>query len=72
MPDWTVPVDDLLVERWQCCSVCGREAGRTMRVQVWTGTVTILQLQCVRCQALDPTGVVLTGLMAHRYGKESP
>ena len=63
MPDWLVPIDDVLVERPRTCTQCGGPAGGLVAFKVWEGRAAVANLQCQRCTAL-------AALMHQRYGAD--
>ena len=50
-PDWTIALDDALVERYPRCQVCGR-AAQTLDAFLVSGLVVMVS-RCQRCAVQD-------------------
>jgi hypothetical protein len=69
--DWTVPVDDGLVDRLGTCTACGGGQGLYGRWEIWLGTTRALAIVvCDRCLRTDPQRLRLTARLEARYGSE--
>ena len=64
--DWTVPVDDLLVERWGGCTGCGRWPLDHAGIQAVDGLAIAVSL-CGRCYRQDPQYQRVDAMLAERY-----
>ena len=53
-PDWTIALDDALVERYPRCQVCGR-AAQTLDAFLVSGLVVMVS-RCQRCAVQDKAG----------------
>ena len=66
--DWLAAVDDLLLERWRCCTCCGRRGPLS-----WANVVPIpfptAVVLCTRCHGAEETPAVLAAVLQHRYGR---
>ena len=62
-PDWTIALDDALVERYPRCQVCGR-AAQTLDAFLVSGLVVMVS-RCQRCAA-DKAGRALLARLAQR------
>jgi hypothetical protein len=69
MPDWTVPLDDILCTRLRSCTVCGRRAD-VLDVEVRrVGALALATTRCLRCRNADAAGETLAALLETRYGR---
>jgi hypothetical protein len=66
--DYTVAVDDCLLQRWQHCSLCGRRPAVLDQVLARHDRLGIAVLYCLRCLATDPHRDAMRALLESRYG----
>jgi hypothetical protein len=65
--DWTVLFDNMLVERWRTCWVCGLERAERLDFREVAGrAVTIAR--CRACYERDKAGTQLDARLARRFG----
>jgi hypothetical protein len=62
--DWTVALDDMLVERFPQCVQCGDVAWSFATVRV--NQVILSLSRCARCYKADPEATSLIARLTHR------
>jgi hypothetical protein len=65
-PDWTAAFDDLLVERWHACTLCGRPG---VHGGIWeVGSLRVMFVFCrAHYEANAASEEALEALLAGRY-----
>ena len=53
--DWTVPTDDLLLERWRHCLCCGGTGLTWSNVVPIPGALPLAVVLCARCHRAEDT-----------------
>jgi hypothetical protein len=64
--DWTIAMDDAMVERHSSCGLCGARRRARLLIRA-RGPLAIAVSLCIRCDRQDPQQVRLEALLAARY-----
>jgi hypothetical protein len=64
--DWTIPLDDCLIERFGGCSACGRRPAVHLGLHVLDDLAIATSL-CGRCHTQDPQQLRVGARLRQRY-----
>ena len=70
--DWLSAIDDGLLGRPYCCTVCGQPGLEAWWDLATVGFITVAVRICMRCQANDPQRTQLAAVLQRRYSEGRP
>jgi hypothetical protein len=66
--DYTVAVDDCLLQRWHHCTLCGSCPDALDQVLARSGSLGLAVFYCLPCRSADTNRNAMRALLERRYG----